>query len=155
MISILSGSRETSEKEADAGEEEPGLLAFDGSLEVSGEPAIAAEPGEGAFDHPALALWLEGAGALGPRDDFDLPSAELCDGLAQLIAAIDPVGEDVAQLWEAGSQRTKQRHCAVDVLDIGGVPAHHKQKALRIGGDVALAPLQPVGCVKPARAAAF
>src|SRR5215210_3007914 len=155
MISIFSGSREASDEEADAGEKEPGLLAFDGSLEVFGEPAIAAEPGERTFDHPALALRLESADPLDAGDDLDVPLAELCDGIAQLGAPVDPVGEEVSQLGEAGPQRAQQRHRAMNILDIGGVHAQGKQKALRISDDVALASLQPLGGIKPARAATF
>lgn len=41
------------------------------------------------------------------------------------------------------------------VLDVGRVHQHRKQKALGIGDHMALAPLDPFGSVKPARAAAF
>jgi len=35
------------------GDEDPGDGAFDGRFDVLGEPAAAAEPGEGAFDYPS------------------------------------------------------------------------------------------------------
>lgn len=47
------------------GDQEPGLGAGDGSLEVLGETAVASEPGKGAFDNPAFGLGLECADLLG------------------------------------------------------------------------------------------
>ena len=95
MISMFSGLCETSDEKANAGDEEPGFGAGDGSLEVLGEATVAAEPSEGAFDDPTLGLGLEGSDPLGPGDDLDLPSAELGGGTAELIAALDAIGEDM------------------------------------------------------------
>ena len=110
MISIFSGSRETSGENADTGDKEPSLSAFDCSFEVFGEATIASEPSKGAFDDPALGLGLEVPDPLGSGDDLDPPPAELCRSLAKLIAAVDPIAEDVAQLRECGPQRTQQGH---------------------------------------------
>ena len=106
-MSTFSGSGETLAEKANAGDEEPGLCAGDRSLEVFGKAAIAPDPGKGTFDDPAFALRFEGSDPLGSGDNLDLPPAEFGSGLAQLTAAVDPIGEDVAQLWECGSQRAK------------------------------------------------
>lgn len=62
--------------ELDRGEEEPGSCAFDGSLEVLGQSAVAAEPGEGSFDHPAARKHLEALCGIGALDDLDSPPAD-------------------------------------------------------------------------------
>src|SRR5215210_6557506 len=98
MISVFSGHCETAREKADAGDQEPGLGAGDGRLEVFGEAAVASEPGEGAFDHPAFGLGFERADSFGPGDDLDRPSAKFGDRVAKLVAAVDAVGEDVPQL---------------------------------------------------------
>src|SRR6202051_3880248 len=155
MITVFSGPCEAAGKQADAGDEEPSLGAGDGSLEVLGETALTPEPSEGAFDDPAFALRLEGTNLLGSSDDFNHPSAERGDRIAQLVAAVDAVGKDVLQLREALPQSGEQRHCAVIVLNIGSMDHDGEQKALGVGDNVAFAPSDPFGAVKPARAAAF
>ena len=129
MIAAFPGSREASGEKTDAGNQEPGLGANDALLEVLGKAAVASEPGEGAFDDPAFGFRLERADLLGSSDDLDRPFAELGDSAAELGSAVDPVGEDVLQLGEALPQRAEQRHCAVIVLDVGGVQQHGEWKA--------------------------
>src|SRR3954471_20910361 len=104
---MFSGSGETLAKEANAGDEEPGLCACDASFVVFGETTIATDPCKGTFDDPAFGLGLEVSHPLIPGDDLDSPPAELCRRLAQLRAAVDPIGKDVAQLRERGTQRPK------------------------------------------------
>lgn len=53
------------------------------------------------------------------------------------------------------SKRCEQRHSAVNVLDAGRMHQHGEQRAGRVGDDVPLAALYPLGSVKPAWAAAF
>src|SRR5437870_4135136 len=65
VIPMFPGLCETAGEEADAGDQDPGLGAGDGRLEVLGQAAVAAEPGESAFDHPSLWLGFEGADTLG------------------------------------------------------------------------------------------
>src|SRR5207302_4660202 len=77
------------------------------------------------------------------------------DGVAQLVAAIDAVGEDMAQLGEGLPQRAQQGNRAVRILDVGFVHAHGEQEPLGVGDDMALAPLDAFAGVNPARAAAF
>src|SRR5258705_4325858 len=105
MICAFSGSGETAGKQPNAGDQEPGFGAGNAGLEVLGETAVAAEPGEGAFDDPAFGLGFEGADLLGTSDDLDRPPAELGDRVAKLVATVDAVGEDMLQLGKAASQR--------------------------------------------------
>ena len=99
-------------------------------FEVLGEATVSSEPGEGAFDDPSLGLGLEGSDPLGSGDDLDRPPAELGDRLEQLVAPVDPVGEDVPQLGERAAEAAEQRHRAVIVLDIGRVHEQGEQRTL-------------------------
>src|SRR4051812_39221812 len=103
MIFMISSSCESAGEEPDAGDHDPGLGAVDGCFEVLSEAAVASEPGEGALDHPASRLGLESADALGAGDDLDGPLAAFRDCVEEFVAAIDAVGEDVAQLRERPS----------------------------------------------------
>ena len=79
------------------GDEYPRHGAFDGGFEVPGEPAAAAEPGEGALDHPAAGKEFKAFGDVGPLDDLDGPFSHLGQGFTQFVAGIAPVGEDVSK----------------------------------------------------------
>src|SRR4030088_948531 len=114
-----SSSCGSSGEEADAGEQQPGGSAGDGCLEVLGQASAAAEPGQGAFDDPSSGQEEEAFDAGGTLDDLDGPGAAMVDGGAQLGAAVDAIGEDVAQLWEGPAQGAQQRHGAMRVLDVG------------------------------------
>jgi hypothetical protein len=98
---------------------------------------------------------LEAFDAGGPLDNLDCPGSTIGNRIAQLLAAIDPVGEDVAQLRKAAAQVAQQRHGAMRVLDVGRVHPQGEHKALRIGDDMALAPLDALARVNPTRATAF
>src|SRR5260370_40977299 len=93
MVAMFSGSCETAGKEGDVGDQDPGFGTGDGCLEVLGEPAVASEPGEGAFDHPTFRLRLESSDLLGSGNDLDRPPAEFGDPGAPLIPAIDTLGQ--------------------------------------------------------------
>ncbi len=116
---------------------------------------MTACPLTGHADDPAFGFRLEGTDPLGTGDDFDGPFAECGDRVAQLVAAVDAIGEDVPQFRERSPQRGEQRHRAVIVLDVGRVHQESEQEALCIGDHVALAPLDPLGGIKPARATTF
>src|SRR6266542_3060256 len=118
MVSVFSGSRESAREDAYAGDQNPGLSAGDGRLEVLCQAATASEPGEGALDHPALWLGFERSDALGAGHDFDRPFAQVGKRSEQFWATIDPVGEDVAQLGEPLPERSQQRDSTMIVLDV-------------------------------------
>ena len=137
------------------GDEEPRRCAGDGSLEVLGEAATAAKPGKGALDDPSPRQELEAFDAGWALDDFDVPASAMRQGADQLVAAIDPIGKDMAQLGECGPQTLQQRDCTVDILDIGRVHEHGEQQTVRVGDNVALAPLHPFAGIEAAWTAAL
>ena len=101
MILGISGSCEAAGKQLDAGNHEPCFGTGNGCLEVLGEAPVASEPGEGALNHPASRLWLEGSDTLGSGDNLDGPFAEVGDRIEQLRSPVDAIGKDVPQLGEA------------------------------------------------------
>ena len=74
-------SGQASEHDADHGEANEGDDGAGVSLEVTGESAVAADPGEGALDDPSLGQDDEFV-QLGALDDFELPRAGIGDDLS-------------------------------------------------------------------------
>ena len=98
-------------------------------LEVLGEAAASAEPGEGALDHPAARQDLE---ALGGSDRLMISRVQLADAaqrVPELVAGIAAIGEDMAQPGEALADRLQHIDGAVAVLDVGGVDDERDQQA--------------------------
>src|SRR5712671_4282667 len=119
MIGLHSSPCEAAGEQSKVGQQHPGCGAGDGRLEVLGETAATAEPGEGTLDHPSPGQELEAVDAGRALDDLDRPGATIGDRALQLRAAIDPVGEDMAQAGKGLAQRTQQRHGAMRILDVG------------------------------------
>src|SRR4029077_4005416 len=136
-------------------DEEPSGGAGCGSLEVLGESTTPAEPSKCTFDHPSPWQELEAFDASWALDDLDRPGPAMGERPTQLIAAVDAIGKDMAQLGELGTQMLQQRDGTVDILHIGRVNAHGEQKAVGIGDDVALASMEAFAGVEAARPAAF
>jgi hypothetical protein len=133
----------------------PGRGAGDGGLEVLGEAAAAAKPGEATLDHPSPRQELEAFDRWRAGDDLDGPGAAVRDRVVQLRAAVDAVGKDMVQLRESLAQRAQQQHRTMRVLAVGLMHQHGEQEVLCIGDDMALAPFDALAGIDPARAAAF
>ena len=93
---MISRSHQPPCEAADVGDEGPGNGALDAGFEVLCEPPASAEPSEGSFDHPSARQQLESSGGVGAFDDFEGPLTERGHGVAQSIASMAAVGEDVA-----------------------------------------------------------
>ena len=78
------------------GDEDPGLGACDGFLEVLGGPSAAAEPGEGSLHDRSTRQDLEALGLIRTLDDLNRPLADLAQLPLQLLAGISAVGKDMA-----------------------------------------------------------
>jgi hypothetical protein len=75
--------------------------------------------------------------------------------VTQLVTGIAAVGEDVAQPGEAGADLGQDVGRAVAILDIGRMDQGGDQQTAGVGEDVALAALDLLARVIPARPAAF
>lgn len=111
------------------------------ALEVFGETATAADPGEGALDDPALGQNDE-AVLLAAFYDLEFPGAGLGDcgsGFRRLIAG---VGEDALyERVETARAPIEYQSRTVAILDIGRVNDDIQQEAERVDQNVPLATL--------------
>jgi hypothetical protein len=118
--SMFLGLCQASGQQPDVGDEEPSDFGCSGAFEVLGEAAASTEPGEGAFDDPPSRQQLEALDALRSLHDLDRPRSAMGDCGCELVAAVDPVGEDMAQLWEPASQPLQQRDGSMAILTLAG-----------------------------------
>src|SRR5260370_34052915 len=83
---------QASEHDADHGETDESGGGSCIALEVARQAAVSTDPGEGAFDDPALGKNDE-AMPLGSLDDFQPPGTALCDGCDRLRSLVAGVRE--------------------------------------------------------------
>lgn len=117
--------------------------------------SVAAEPGQRSFDDPSAGQDLEALGNIGSLDDLDGPFADAAQRLAQLVAGIATIGEEMAQPGEAVDDFGEQQRCPITVLDIGRVDYGMDQIALGVGQDMPLAALDLLARIIAARTAAL
>ena len=131
---------QASEHNADHGEPDEGGNGARVSLEVTCQAAIAADPGQGSFDDPALGQDNEFVQFVA-LDDLEHPTTgagSRSRGARSLIAGI---GEDALDEGEkAAGAPIENQPRPVAVLNIAGMDDDVQQKAKRIDQDVALAP---------------
>lgn len=146
----MAWSGQAAQHDADHGEAEEGGDGSRVTLEVADQPSVAADPGEGAFDDPALGQDDEAMG-VAALDDLHLPSAGSGDELGHLWPLIAGIGKDALDERE-GSPRSAQ-HLArtVAVLHVGRVDGDAQQQAQRIDQDVAFAAGDFLARIKPLR----
>src|SRR3984893_13465992 len=90
-------SGESPHEQLHGGDVNPGFGAGDRRLEILGQAAVSIEPGEGSFDDPSRWEQLKAGRVGGAFDDLDGPGAEFGEGVTQVGAVIDAVGEEMAQ----------------------------------------------------------
>jgi hypothetical protein len=110
-------------------------------LKVLGEASVAIEPCQGSFDDAAARQKFEALSLVGALDDLECPVADAAQGIAELVASITAIGEQVSQPGEAVDDLGEQQRRAIAILDVGGVDQGMNQIALGVGEDMALAPL--------------
>ena len=103
-------------EQAGGGEIEHGGAAGDQGFDVSGQAAVAGEPGEAALDHPASQQEDEAGSMIGALDDGQL-EPRLVRGRSRDLALVAEVGEHEAEEGEAAADARQP----VAVLDAGGV----------------------------------
>src|ERR1700760_2009142 len=147
------GLGEASGQQPEMGDEEPCDFGCGRTFEVLGEAAASTEPSEGAFDNPAPRQKLEAFDPLWSLDDLDRPRSAMGQCGDELIAAVDPVGKDMTQLREPASQPLQQGDGPMAILNVGGMNVDGEQKAVGVGDDVPLAPVDAFTGVEASRTA--
>lgn len=77
---------------------------------------------------------------VGPLDDLDRPFPDLAQRLAQLVAGIATIGEDVPEPRMAADDLGEDERYAIAILHASGVDHGTNQIAIGIGHDVTLDP---------------
>ena len=129
---------QAAQHDADYGEAEEGGDGSGVALEVAGQAAVAADPGEGALDDPAFGQDDKAMG-IAALDDLQGPGAGLGDHLGHFWPLVSGVGEDAFDKREGSPRGAQHLARAIAVLHVGGVDRHAQQEAQRIDEDVALA----------------
>src|ERR1700736_4214461 len=150
---MFCGGGETSSQKSEMGDEEPSGFGSGRSFEVFGKAAASAKPGEGAFNDPAARQKLEAFDALRSLNDLNGPRSAMGERSYELIAAVNPIGKDMAQLGEPASQPLQQRDGSVAILNVGGMNVDGEQKAIGVGDNMPLAPVDTFAGVEASRTA--
>src|SRR4051794_711399 len=131
-----------------------GGRGVDQALEVLGEAAVAAEPGEGALDHPAPWQQVEAGGVTRPLDDLELQSLAR-GGVQSDIALIAGIGEQVTEPGKAPTDPGTDWRQAVAILDAGRMDHQPQRQAQGVGEQMSLAAVDLLAGVEAALAAGF
>ena len=91
-------------------DQRPGNGAGDGRFEIFRQSAAPAEPCESSFDHPSARQNFEPLRDVGASDYFERPFTNTFQRLAQFLAGIAAIGEDMAQPW------IERKRCSVPIL---------------------------------------
>ena len=108
-------------KQLYGGDVNPGFGAGDRSLEIFGEAAVSIEPSEGSFDDPSARQQLEAGSVSGALDDLDCPVTEFGEGVTQVGAVVDTIGEEMSQPGKQLMDGLDDELGPIAILDIGGV----------------------------------
>ena len=131
---------QASEHDADHGQPDEGGDGAGVSLEIARQAAIAADPGQGSFDDPALGQDDEFVQFVA-LDDLDHPTPGVGSRSRDAWSLIAGIGEDALDEGEeAAGAPIENQPRPVAVLNIAGMDDDVQQKAKRIDQDVALAP---------------
>lgn len=131
-------SGEATKHNADHGEAEEGLDGSGVTLEVAGQAAVAADPGESTLDDPSLGQDDEAMG-IAALDDLQAPEAGLGDDFGHLRPLVAGVGKDAFDERKGSPRGAQQVARAVAILHVGRVDGDAQQQAKRIDQDVPLA----------------
>ena len=142
---------QASEHKADHGEPDEGSDGARVSLEIARQAAIAADPGQGSFDDPALGQHDEFVQFVA-LDDLDHPTTGAGSRSRGAWSLIAGIGEDALDEGEqAAGAPIENQPRPVAVLKVGGMDHNVQQKTERIDQDVALAPGDLLARIKPLR----
>lgn len=116
-------------------------------LEVPGKASVPAEPRKGPLNDPASGQNLEALGVVGLLDDLDRPFPYLAQRLAQLVAGLATIGEDVSQPGMPTDNLGQHEWRAIAVLHVSGVNDGMNQITISVGHDGTLAPFGLLACI--------
>src|SRR5882757_8757598 len=123
---------QASEHDADHGEPDEGGDGARISLEITRQAAIAADPGQGSFDDPALGQDDELVQIVA-LDDLEHPTAGAGSGLRGAWSLIAGIGEDpLDEGKKAARASIENQPRPVAVLNVGGMDDDVQQKAERM-----------------------
>ena len=145
---------EAVEHEADRGQGDHCLGDLGQRLVVLGQPTPSAEPAERSFDHPAARLHDKAGGACGAANDDQRQTRQIA-GEPGRKPIVDAVSEHGPEPGVERFQALQQVAEAIGILNVGRMYEDAEQQPVRVHRDVPLAPLQPLGGVPTARAAAL
>ena len=147
-----SSSGQASEHEFDHGEVDEGTSGSGEVFEIAGEAAVSADPGEGSLNDPAFGLEDEAFGRIAALDDLDAPVAGTAGRLCGARSLVAGIGEDCGDEGKASAQSFGQdKRRAIAVLDARLMDDRGEQKALVIGEDMTLDPLDLLARIEPDR----
>src|SRR5437762_9262265 len=142
---------QASEHDADHGQSDEGSDGAGVALEIACQAAIAADPGQGSFDDPALGQDDEFVQFVA-LDDLDHPTPGAGSGSRDAWSLITGIGEDALDEGEeAAGTSIENQPRPVSVLNIAGMDDDVQQEAERIDQDMALAPSDFLARIKPLR----
>jgi hypothetical protein len=142
---------QTSEHDADHGQPDEGSDGAGVALEIACQAAIAADPGQGSFDDPALGQYDEFVQLIA-LDDLEHPTAGPGSGSRAAGSLIAGIGEDALNEGEeAAGAPIENQPRPVAVLNVGGMNDDVQQEAERVDQYMALAPGDLLARIKPLR----
>src|SRR5271165_2776357 len=112
-------SGQSTEHDADHSEAKEGGDGSRVALEVAGQAAVAADPGKGALDDPALGQDDEAMG-IAALDDLQGPRAGFGDNLGHLRPLIAGVGKDAFDERKGSPRGAQDLARAIAILHVGG-----------------------------------
>src|SRR5437660_8847611 len=131
-------SGESPDEQLHGGDVNPGFSAGDRSLEILCQAAVSIEPSEGSFDDPSAWQQLKSGRVSGAFDNLDGPLAEFGEGVTQIGAVIDTVGEEMAQPRKQVMDSLDDKPGTIAILDIGVMHLGTDQQTGSIGHNVTL-----------------
>ena len=135
----MSWPGQATEHDADHGEADEGCGGSCMALEVACQSTVSADPGQGAFDDPALGKNDEAVRVVA-LDDLQLPGAGLGNGGAGLGSLITGVGENAFEEREqAACAPIQDQFGAIAILNIGRMDGDIQEEAERVDEDMSLA----------------
>ncbi len=166
MVMLLTFSRNFSCKQADMGEQDPGGCTGDCCLEILGETAASAEPGEGSLDalpqpstglrrrnlccfRPSAGQEFKSFRGVGAFYDLYGPFPDFFEAPFQFRPSIAAIGEDMPQGRVFPADGFEHGGCAIAVLNIGGMDNEPDEVPERIGDDMSFASLDLLTRIKP------